>query len=58
MRIDGIKLTINFTTIKDLLFKKKKRKVVVGEVIELFGYKYRIYDVGDDEFKAYKEPDN
>lgn len=59
MKIDGVKVTIGIDTLMKF-FKKKQppRKVQVGELIEVFGVRYRVYDADDEGFKAYEEKRN
>lgn len=59
MKLNGIKLSINLSTIKDFLrrlkSKKSKRGVEVGEIIEIHETQYRVYDSDHEQFKAFKE---
>ena len=54
MKLEGIKLSINIDTLMKL-FSKKKQRVQVGELIEVKGFKYRVYDVDNESFKAFME---
>lgn len=59
MKLTGVKLSINISTIKDFLrkfrSKKGKRDVEVGELIEIHATRYRIYDADNEKFSAFKE---
>jgi len=57
MRIDGIKITIGIDTIREWFRKKEKRRVQVGELLEIKGFRYRVYDADDEGFKVYGEKD-
>lgn len=53
MKVKGINVSINFTTMRSFLrqFKKKKRPEVNDE-FELWGRRWRIYDADDEGFKV------
>lgn len=58
MKIDGFKITIGIDTIREWFkVKKEKSRVRVGEVLEIKGYNYRVYDADDDGFKVYEDKD-
>lgn len=59
IKLTGIKLSVNISTIRDFLrkFKSKKGKtqVEVGELIEIHETLYRVYDSDHEKFSAFKE---
>lgn len=60
MKLTGIKVSINFTTIKGLINRIRKKKEFVGKIevedrIIVKGIKYRVYDADDETFKAIKD---
>lgn len=58
MRLDGIKITIGIDTIRNWFCKKNKDRVRVGEVLDIKGFKYRVFEINDDGFNVKEEKDD
>lgn len=55
MKIKSVNITIGIDTLLSWFKKKEKKKLRVGDLLEIKGFFYRVYDVDDEDFKAHLE---